>query len=63
MTTTELTMPVDDDDAEMEAIFQATNGLLRKINGLAHHALNAAALTRARTVSAEHVQAALPEVA
>lgn len=49
--------------AAMEAIFQATNGLLRKVNGLAHHALNAAALARSRTVTAEHVQAALPEVA
>jgi type II secretory pathway predicted ATPase ExeA len=49
--------------AAMEALFQATNGLVRKVNGLAHHALNAAALSRARTVSADHVQAALPEVA
>ena len=29
---------------------------------LAHHALIAAALAKAKTVSAEHVQAALPEV-
>jgi type II secretory pathway predicted ATPase ExeA len=47
----------------LEAVFQATSGLPRKVNLLAHHALNAAALVRARTVTAEHVQAALPEVA
>jgi hypothetical protein len=46
-----------------EALFQATSGLPRKINLLAHHTLLAAALTRARTATAEHVQAALPEVA
>ena len=49
--------------AAHEALFQATGGLPRKINLLAHHALLAAALARARTVSADHVQAALPEVA
>jgi len=46
-----------------EALFQATGGLPRKINLLAHHALHAAALARVRTVSADHVEAALPEVA
>lgn len=45
-----------------EALFQATGGLPRKINLLAHHALLAAALARAKTVSAEHLEAALPEV-
>lgn len=49
--------------AAQEALFQATSGLPRKINLLAHHALLAAALGRAKTVSPEHVQAALPEVA
>lgn len=49
--------------AAHEALFQATGGLPRKVNLLAHHALLAAALARGRTVSAEHVQAALPEVA
>lgn len=49
--------------AAHEALFQATGGLPRKVNGLAHHALLAAALARAKTVSADHVQAALPEVA
>jgi type II secretory pathway predicted ATPase ExeA len=48
--------------AAQEAIFQATSGLPRKVNLLAHHALMAAALARAKTVTAEHVNAALPEV-
>jgi type II secretory pathway predicted ATPase ExeA len=48
--------------AAQEALYQATNGLPRKVNSLAHHALLAAALGKAKTVSAEHVQAALPEV-
>jgi type II secretory pathway predicted ATPase ExeA len=45
----------------LEAIHHATNGLPRKVNLLAHHALIAAALAKAQTVTAEHVQAALPE--
>jgi len=45
----------------LEAIFQATNGLPRKINLLAHYALSAAALAKARIVSAEHVRNAIPE--
>lgn len=49
--------------AAHEALFQATGGLPRKLNSLAHHALLAAALARARSVSADHVQAAMPEVA
>jgi len=48
--------------AAVEAIFQATQGLPRRVNLLAHHALMAAALGRAKTVTAEHVHAALPEV-
>jgi type II secretory pathway predicted ATPase ExeA len=48
--------------AAMEAIFQATSGLPRKVNLLAHHALIAAALAKAKSASAEHVEAALPEV-
>lgn len=46
----------------LEAIFQATHGLPRKVNLLAHHALTAAAVGKTKTVTAEHVQAALPEV-
>ncbi len=49
--------------AAMEAIFQATSGLPRRVNGLAHHALMAAALGKAKAVTIEHVQAAAPEVA
>jgi len=49
--------------AAMEAIFQATSGLPRRVSLLAHHALMAAALAKAKAVSVEHVQAALPEVA
>jgi type II secretory pathway predicted ATPase ExeA len=49
--------------AAQEAIFQATQGLPRKINLLGHHALMAAALARAKTVTPDHVQAALMEVA
>ncbi len=45
----------------LEAIQHATNGLPRKVNLLAPHALTAAALGRAQVVTAEHVQAALPE--
>jgi general secretion pathway protein A len=48
--------------AAHEALYQATGGLPRKVNLLAHHAMLAAALARGRTVSADHVQAALPEV-
>lgn len=44
----------------LEALFHATSGLPRKVNLLAHHTLNAAA--KARCATAEHVQAALPEV-
>ena len=49
--------------AAQEALFQATGGLPRRLNLLAHHALLAAALARARSVTTEHVQAAMPEVA
>lgn len=49
--------------AAIEAIYQATNGLPRKANGLAHHALFAAAIVKAKTVTTEHVQAATQEVA
>jgi general secretion pathway protein A len=48
--------------AAVEALFQAAKGLPRKINRLAHHGLIAAAVAKARTVTAEHVAAALTEV-
>jgi type II secretory pathway predicted ATPase ExeA len=46
-----------------EALFQATQGMPRKVNRLARYALASAALTQARTVAAEHVQSAREEVA
>lgn len=48
--------------AAVEALFQATQGLPRKLNQAAHYALSAAALAKAKQVSAEHVQAALEEL-
>lgn len=49
--------------AAVEAIFQATQGLPRKVNLLGHHALIAAALQKAKAATADHVTAALAEVA
>ncbi len=46
----------------IEAIWQATSALPRRINRLAHVALTAAAIDNARTVNAEHVQDALAEI-
>jgi len=46
----------------VEAIYQATNGIPRKVNVLAHHALMAAAIAKAKTVGAQHVEAARSEV-
>ena len=48
--------------AAVHALYQATHGLPRKVNRLAHYALSAAALAKARQISAEHVQSALEEV-
>lgn len=48
--------------AAQEAIFQAASGLPRKVNLLAHHALMAAALARAKTVAPEHIQSAMAEI-
>lgn len=50
------------DEPALEALFHATGGLPRKVNLLAHHTLTAAALAKARIATAEHVQAALPEL-
>jgi general secretion pathway protein A len=47
--------------AAIEALFQASQGLPRKVNRAAHYALSAAALAKARQVSTEHVQTALDE--
>lgn len=48
--------------AAVEALYQATQGLPRKVNLLAHYALSVAALAKTRQISAEHVQTALEEV-
>ncbi len=46
----------------IEALFQATRGLPRQINRIAHYALSAAALEDAKTVTAEHLQNAVEEL-
>lgn len=46
----------------IEALFQATQGMPRKVNRLAHYALSAAAIAKAKQVTSEHVQAAREEV-
>jgi type II secretory pathway predicted ATPase ExeA len=56
------TVPLFDATAE-QALYQATSGLPRKINLLAHHTLMAATLAKAKVATADHLQAALPEVA
>ena len=48
--------------AAIEALFQATRGMPRKVNRLAHYALSAAAIAKARQVELDHLQAALDEV-
>jgi len=45
-----------------EALFQASSGLPRKLNLLAHHALLAAALAKAKSVTTEHLQSAMTEI-
>lgn len=47
----------------VEAIYQASTGLPRNANSLAHHDLFAAAIGKAKTITTEHVQAGLQEVA
>lgn len=49
--------------AAIEAVFQATQGLPRKVNLLCHHALIVAALAKAKAVTIDHVQTALQEIA
>jgi hypothetical protein len=43
-------------------VYGASQGVLRKIDALAHHALAAAASARARIVDADHVVKAAEEV-
>jgi len=47
----------------IEALFQATQGVPRKVNRLAHYALTSAALKKAQTLTIEHVQDAREEIA
>jgi type II secretory pathway predicted ATPase ExeA len=47
--------------AAVEALYQASRGLPRKVGLLGHHALLAAAIAKDKLVSADHVQAALAE--
>jgi type II secretory pathway predicted ATPase ExeA len=49
------------EEPALEALFQATNGLPRKVNLLAHLSLNIAALKQAPTVTIEHIQLAVEE--
>jgi len=46
----------------LEGMFQATNGLPRKVNLLAHLSLNIAALEEANVVTADHIRAAVEEM-
>jgi general secretion pathway protein A len=55
------TLPLFEPGA-LQALYQATHGLPRKVNRLAHYALSAAALAKLRQVGAEHVQCAAEEV-
>jgi len=48
--------------AAIEATFQATSGLPRRVNQLCHFSLLAAAMAKAKVATAEHVAAALPEI-
>ena len=46
----------------VEALYQGSRGLPRPVNRIAHYALSAAALAKARTVDATHMQLALDEL-
>ncbi|MCX2862251.1 AAA family ATPase [Paucibacter sp. PLA-PC-4] len=48
--------------AAQEALYQASHGLPRRINRIAHYALSAAALANSRLVSAEHLHSAVEEL-
>jgi general secretion pathway protein A len=47
----------------IEALFQASQGMPRNVNRLAHYALTSAAIDNARTVNTGHIQAACEEIA
>jgi type II secretory pathway predicted ATPase ExeA len=50
------------DPAAIEALYQATQGLPRKVNRVAHYALSAAAATKSRQINTEHIATALEEL-
>ena len=50
------------DNSAIEAIYQATQALPRKVNRLAHYALTATAIAKERNTTAAHVQSALQEI-
>ena len=50
------------DQGAIEAMFQATQALPRKVNRLPHSSLAAAAIAKERAVATEHVQSALQEI-
>jgi type II secretory pathway predicted ATPase ExeA len=45
-----------------EALFQATNGMPRKVNRIAHYAMTAAALDAQQQVNDNHLHSALEEL-
>ena len=50
------------DPPAIEALYQSARGLPRLINRIAHYALSAAAVEKARTVDAEHLARAVEDV-
>ncbi|MCK5920856.1 MAG: ExeA family protein [Methylococcales bacterium] len=50
------------DPGAIEAIYQATQAMPRKVNRLAHYALTSCAIDKQRNVTPEHVQKALEEL-
>lgn len=46
----------------IEAIFNTSQGVLRRIDGVAHNALNAGAAARARIIDADHILTAAEEL-
>ena len=55
------TLPLFEEPA-IESLYQASQGLPRRLNRAAHYALSAAALAKTRQVSATHVESALEEI-
>jgi len=55
------TLPLFDPPA-IEALYQATQGLPRRVNRAAHYALSAAAAAQSRQISTEHMATALDEL-